>query len=139
MHVRRLNKLIFSWDEEHPARRFLEAFVECRKRLVGLDSESDLVDQRFVTPDGQLTSFNTFVYEFLCFDVVLDGWLGNLPVITASESRQLAALPTMRAMMKCCQNAALRDGNSAILPHVERVFILLDLWEECIRARIARL
>lgn len=35
MHIHRLNRPIFDLDAEHPARRFLDAFVHCRRCCVG--------------------------------------------------------------------------------------------------------
>jgi hypothetical protein len=95
------------------------------------------VDQQFVQPDGRATTFSAFAYEYLSFDIVLDGWLTNAPQMTESEEACLKGLPRLRSMMIACKSQALIDANYRILPCVDQVLELIQLWEECIHERIA--
>lgn len=137
MHVRRLNRLLLAMEPLHPARKFLEKFVECHRQCVGLEMRPDPIDQEFVCPDGRGMLFSHFAYECLAFDVVLDGWLTNAPCATDSERLSLARIPEMRAIMHACKVQAVSDGNNRVIPYVQQVLELLDHWEQCINARLA--
>jgi hypothetical protein len=53
MHVYRRNKPIFKFAPDHPARQFLEAFVECGKTCIA--RELGGVDQEWISSDGRKT------------------------------------------------------------------------------------
>lgn len=135
MHVFRLNKPIFDFAPEHPARRFLEAFVECRTKCVG--REIDGVDQEwFSEADMRTHKFSSFAYEWLSFDIELDGWLHDAQEITDSEKRALHGIPQMERLMAECKAAALVDDNSEIVTMCEQVLHTVGLWTECINRRL---
>jgi len=144
MDVERLNGEILTWPETHAARRFLEAFIRCRRDCVGCEivfegSGRRPVDQEWRSSvDGTKWTFSKFAYLFLSFDVVLDGWLSNSPTLTASERESLRQIPVLRQMLFDCQQAALGDGNRQILSLTTCVLHMLNLWEGCISSRPVR-
>jgi hypothetical protein len=135
MHVYRLNAPLFELDMRHPARRFLEAFIECRRYCVGKELHG--VDQEWWSPSTNRTqTFSSFAYEHLSFDIQLDGWLSDSPSATASERRVLETIPGIRSLMTECQQAAIDEGNDMVIEMVDRVLHMLELWERCIDARL---
>jgi hypothetical protein len=135
------NAAIRGLPKEHPARRFLEAFLRCRKECVGREYPPPgiaPVDQAwFSAVDQKQWSFSKFAYMVLAFDLQLDGWVSNAPALTESERQSLECLPMLRVLMAECHEAAVKQNNSPMFPLIRQVQELLDLWEECIRARAA--
>src|SRR5690606_5595631 len=131
-----LNREIFSLPESHPARRFLQAFMECRRDCVGKEASDSPIDQEWQSlTDGKLWSYSAFAYRFLSFDIVLDGWLTLAPKRTANEQRWLSELPRWRTLLSECKHAAEFDENRAILPFIAQVLDMFALWERCILER----
>jgi hypothetical protein len=141
MHIVRLNKPIFDLPESHPAHRFLIAFIKCRRECVGRELDTRQsgqtgVDQKWYSDtDSRFWTFSEFAYTALAFDIELDGWIEEVPALTASEKRTLESLPYLRTLMEECRAAAQRDGNSPVLKMVSTVLEMLDLWQSCIEAR----
>lgn len=136
MNVARLNQEIFSLPDSHPARRFLQAFMECRRDCVGKEASDYPIDQEwFSDTDRKSWSYSDFAYKFLSFDIVLDGWLTSSPQRTADEERWSAELPRWRALLNECNNAAECEENYAILPVIAQVLKMFELWEQCILER----
>lgn len=137
MHIRRLNQAIFDFPFEHPARRFLEAFIDCRRECVGRELEE--IDQKWhSTSERRVMQFSSFAYEHLSFDVVLDGWLSQANDRTASEEAALAAIPHTQTLLHECREAAQADGNATIIQMCDQVHNVLMLWGECIQSRVVR-
>ena len=135
MHIFRLNKAIFDFAPDHPARRFLEAFVECRMNCVG--KEIDGLDQEwFSEADMRTHKFSSFAYEWLSFDIELDGWLHDAQEMTDSEKRALDGIPQMDGLMAECKAAAMVDHNSEMVTMCDQVLHTLELWAECINRRL---
>lgn len=135
MHVFKLNKPILEFPADHPARRFLEAFVECRKTCVG--REIDGVDQQwFSQAERRARRFSSFAYEWLSFDVELDGWLKNAAARTESEAAALEAIPRMERLVAECKSAAAVDNNSQVVALCDQVLLMARLWAECIHFRL---
>jgi hypothetical protein len=135
MHVFTLNKPIFEFRPDHPARRFLEAFVRCRQDCVG--RELGGVDQEWFSEAlGRDYSFSSFAYEYLSFDVELDGWLQNAPDLTDSETAMLAVIPRIEELMVECTTVALAESNSEVVTMCKQVVHLCRLWTECIDSRL---
>src|SRR5690606_21315736 len=88
-HIRRRNAPLFKLPLEHPARKFLQTFIECVGTYAGAELPPPYgrdVDQRWWSPtENRFLTFSGFVYEHLCFTVVLDGWLTAAPQLTDSE------------------------------------------------------
>jgi hypothetical protein len=137
--IERLNREILAWPADHPARRFLEAFIACRRDCVGReltsnDSDTKPIDQAWESStDGTRWTFSRFAYTFLSFDIVLEGWLSQAPTLTESEKANLAQLPLLTRLMAECRAAALSSGNTEIVALTKRVLETLNLWERCTR------
>ena len=86
--------------------------------------------------DDRTWTFSAFAYTFLSFDVELDGWLTNAPHLTKTETRVLDKLPYLRTLLCECETAAVEGKNKDILTMICQVRNLLDLWENCIVARL---
>lgn len=137
MHVYRLNRTLFDLPQSHPAHRFLLAFIECRQDCVGREVEGDAFDQEwFSQTDNRAWSYSAFAYQYLSFDIVLDGWLNNAEGMTASEEQWLACLPRWRALLDECRASAARDRKHAVMRMIGQVLKMFDLWEECVHARL---
>jgi hypothetical protein len=141
MKVYELNRPLFELPPTHPARKFLDAFIGCRTICVGRElpsADGTPIEQEWISRiDGNEWRFSKFAYTFLSFDIQLDGWLTGAPKRTESEIEMLRALPMMRALIAECRSAAEETRNDTIMPLVDQVHILLQLWEECILSRIA--
>jgi hypothetical protein len=143
MHIHRINRPLFDLPTTHPARRFLEAFIACRSNCVGREiayrgREHEAIDQTWTSAtDARTWRFSHFAYKFISFEIELDGWLSNSPTPTQYENNTLQELPRLRSLMEECREACVVAGNDAVLALTNQVIDLLDLWEECIRARIA--
>jgi len=145
MHVFEINRPLFTLPESHPAHRFLRAFITCRSECVGREivlpnDVHEAVDQEwYSTADDRTWTFSAFAYMFLSFDVRLDGWLTDAPHLTESEKGILDKLPYLRTLLTECRTAAVDDKNTEVATMVEQVRGLLDLWENCITARLERI
>jgi hypothetical protein len=138
MNVHKLNREVLNLPEAHPARRFLCAFMECRRDCIGLEASDEPIDQEwFSESSGEKWSYSKFAYKFLAFDVVLDGWLTHAAHRTSNEQHCLDQLVRWRELLGECQVAAECDSNRAILPIIRQVLRMFDLWEQCILARDA--
>lgn len=139
MHIERLNQPVFQLDDAHPAKRFLKAFIECRKECVGreLAPPGELpVDQSWYSPsDARSWTFSAFAYGFISFDIELDGLMGNVPNLTDSETWALQELPRFRVLMRECAEAARENNNTDCLDLVDTVVDLLKLWEDYLNYR----
>ena len=136
MRIRELNQQLFELPTSHPARRFLDSFIQCRAQCVGKELESPSVDQEWVsTHDGAIWHFSKFAYVFLSFDIELDGWLTNAPIRTTSEQQMLNGLGTMRHLLSECKSAAEQENSRKIVDLVVQVEEVVDLWEKCILVR----
>jgi hypothetical protein len=136
MQIEKLNREIFELPAAHPAYRFLRAFMECRSDCVGLEATEDGIDQEWFSESAQEAwSYSRFAYEFLSFDIVLDGWLTHAAGRTSTEQHWLDQLPRWRNLLHECRSAAVNGHNQSIVPIIEKVCRTLELWEECILAR----
>ena len=136
MHIHKINKPIFDFSPTHPAREFLEAFVQCRKHCVGCELSG--IDQEwFSEKENRLTRFSSFAYEWLSFDVELDGWLTNAPCITEAEQRSLEAALKMEALMGECKEAAMKNQNQAVILLCNEVLGTIELWCHAINYRLS--
>ena len=138
MHVQRLNAPLFGLGEAHPARRFLEAFIECRRACVGHEFEG--IEQRWwSTLDQRELHFSSYVYQRIAFDVVLDGWLTDLPELTCEEQEVLNSLPAEILRVQECQAAARSAGNSVVIALAQQILDMYKLWVSAIEFRLQEL
>ena len=139
MRVESKNRAVLTLDDSHPAKRFVEAFIDCRMSCAG--RELDLggqvpIDQAWTsTTDGKVWTFSGFMYSFICFDIELDGFLQNVPNLTPSEVAASKELPRLRKMMNECEAAARQTGNNDILELTDQVLEMLGHWEEYLSYR----
>ena len=135
MHIYRLNQPIFDFSPEHPARRFLEAFIACRQNCVGKELEG--TDQQwFSKTENRLRTFSSFVYEWLSFDIELDGWLRRGEGLTASEQQSLEAMPYIETLTRECREAAVAEGHITVTDMCDQLLDMLQLWKACIAFRL---
>jgi hypothetical protein len=142
-HIESMNRSVLELDHSHPAKRFLSAFMDCRMNC----SERELeigdqipVDQAWKSAaDDRVWTFSGFIYAFICFDIELDGFLQSAPNLTPSEIAAAQELPRLRSMMNECAYAASQSGNSEILELTDQVQQMLNLWEEYITFRKAKI
>jgi len=134
MRIESKNRAVLALDDSHPAKQFVDAFIDCRMSCAG--RELDLggqvpIDQEWTSAsDGRVWTFSGFVYAFICFDIELDGFLQSAPSLTPSEVGAVRKLPVLRSMMNECAEAARQGGNSEILELTNQVLEMLGLWEE---------
>jgi hypothetical protein len=139
MRIESKNRAVLTLHDSHPARRFVEAFIDCRMSCAG--RELDLggeppIDQEWMSEaDCRAWTFSGFVYAFICFDIELDGFLQNAQALTPSEVSASEELPKLRAMMHECAEAARRSGNTAILELTDLVLEMFGLWEKYLNYR----
>ena len=135
------NYPLLSLPSDHPARRFLAEFTDCRMLCVGREiggPDSRPIEQVWFSEiEDKECSFSEFAYKYLSFDVVLDGWLTNATEMTASERDVLEKLPHVRGLLAECKIAANKAGNEEILLLTAKVEHLFDLWEQSIRLRLS--
>jgi hypothetical protein len=134
MRVESKNRAVLTLDDSHPAKRFVEAFIDCRMNCAG--RELDLggqvpIDQTWKSAwDDRVWTFSGFIYAFICFDIELDGFLQNAASLTPSEIGAAEELPRLKSMMNECAEAARQSGNSEILELTDQVLEMFGLWEE---------
>jgi hypothetical protein len=133
-YVLKLNKPIFGFPESHPARRFLEAFLECRSHCVGRELEG--IDQEWTRKrDGKRDFFSWFAYRVIAFDIELDNWLQMPPQFTNSERLCLAGISESIADVQECKAAAIADSNHAVVELCDVALNMFQLWIESIEYR----
>jgi hypothetical protein len=138
MHVKRLNRPLFDLSLEHPARRFLESFIACHKHCVGAELRG--VDQLwFSQAESRQMFFSGFVYAYLSFDIVLDGWLNNAPELTESERCYLDGIGQLEILVHECLDEATKDRNAEIIEMCHEVSKMLVNWRDCIEHRRSQL
>jgi hypothetical protein len=139
MRIESMNRPVLDLDDTHPAKKFLNAFMDCLAdcagRELGLDGETPIDQEWRSATDGRVWTFSGFVYAFLCFDILLDGFLESSPSLTESEKFAAQEIPRLRSMMEECAQAAQRDGNRDILELTDQVMTMLSLWEQYLSFR----
>ncbi len=86
--------------------------------------------------DGRELTFSSFAYEFISFDLVLDGWIARKPALSAGETGILDNLPRLRGLMEECEVAAEASQNHRILDRISIVRDWLDALEYAITCRM---
>jgi hypothetical protein len=85
---------------------------------------------------GRQCSFSGFIYEFICFDLILDEWLTHPPTLTAAEREVLERVPQLVNLLEECRAAAIAEGNTRVLAMIPKAHAFLVEWEACVRRRI---
>ncbi len=139
VHIESMNRPVLLLDHTHPAKRFLNAFMDCRMNC----SERELeigdqtpIDQTWTSAsDDRVWTFSGFIYSFICFDIELDGFLQSVPHLTPSEIAAVREIPRLRSMMNECAEAARQSGNGDVLELTDQVLEMLGLWEQYLTFR----
>src|SRR5882672_7714806 len=83
MRDEKYNPLVLALDDSHPAKRFLEAFLDCRADCVGRQHDFNgqvPIDQSWTSStDGRVWTFSGFAYAFLSLDLLLDEFHQSAP------------------------------------------------------------
>jgi hypothetical protein len=133
--IHRRNSPILQFAENHPARRVLEARWECQRDCAGCELRD--IDQEWESEiDHRRWTFSGVVYAYVCFDLILHGWLHRPPHLAEDEIGVFAHVAKIRLLLGECHRAATCDKNGAVLEMISLVSRFLDLWEEAIRLRI---
>lgn len=139
MYIEELNRPVMKLDDAHPAKKFLNAFIECRSDCVGRHhdwTEQTPIEQEWTSAaDGRRWTFSGFAYSFISFDIVLDGFNENARELTASELAAIDEVPRLRALMHECAAAAKHDGNTEILELTDQVLSMFGLWDHYVEFR----
>ena len=136
MRIEDLNRPVLGLDDSHPARKFLEAFIDCRSNCVGRELGQDgeqPIDQEWISStDGRKWTFSGFAYAFLALDFELE----SAPFLVA-ETGVARDLPMLRLMMDECAQAARQNGNHEIVELTNQVQHMFNLWDEHVSFRKA--
>jgi hypothetical protein len=127
----------------HPAVRALQIHAEASDICVGKEIDWPNIgivgtDQVwFSDVDFKEWRFSGFAYQFISYDLILDGWIESAPEATEAELGFIEEAPKMRMLLDECEQAAREEKNSAILPLVEKTREFVNALEEAIvfRAR----
>jgi hypothetical protein len=122
--------------------RALQIQAEARDVCVGKEIFYKTLCNKIVDQDWysrtRLTnqSFSAFAYEFISYDLVLDGWLSMLPVPTDSEKLYLSEdEPMMQLLLSECEEAAIDQNNTDILPMIEKAREFMAAYSNAIHCR----
>jgi hypothetical protein len=134
--------LLVRYDENHPAIRALQIHAEACDFCVGKEidwpqSKEPPVDQIWYSAVRQKKQFfSMFAYEFLSYDLVLDGWLELAPEPTDNESCFLVNdQPITRCLLDECRVAAISEGNTKILPLIQKALEFIEAYNLAILRR----
>lgn len=85
---------------------------------------------------SRVQRYSGLAYEFISYDLILDGWLEMPPSPAITEISQLKSIdPLLRTLLAECEEAAIQNANVAILPLVEKVRVYLDAYRAAILSR----
>jgi hypothetical protein len=128
------NNPLAALPDSHPAKRLIIAHAECCRDCAGRDvsyAGRDSIDHEWDSKiAGRRMTFSGFMYEHLCFTLVLESWLEQ-PSVRDEMARD--HLPRLRGLLDECQHAATADQNHKIIEMVNQVRGYLDLLEETIQ------
>ena len=140
MRIEDLNRPVLALDDAHPAKQFLNAFIDCRANCCGRElgqGDEKPVDQEWVSStDGRRWMFSGFAYAFLALDFELEGFLESAPFL-AAETGMARDLPMLRRMLNECAEAALLCDNHEIVEMTAQIQRMFDLWDDYVSFRKA--
>jgi hypothetical protein len=130
-----MNRRILALDDEHPAKKFLTAFIDCRENCVGReidfgDGEPPVEQDWISTTDGRRWTFSGFAYAFISLEFELDAFATGAPFLYRSERRPRPTLPMLRQLMTECAQAARESDNQEIVELTDMIQNMFDLWEQ---------
>lgn len=133
--------LLREFPSHHPAARVLQMHAETCDMLVGNKTDwrydrSHSVDQTWLSDvDNREWCFSDFIDEYILYDLVLVGWLGNVPEATEEELGILDDTPRMRELLKECEQAAREENNLEIIPFIEKLREFVNVLEQAVLLR----
>ncbi|MCG8449681.1 MAG: hypothetical protein MI725_08885 [Pirellulales bacterium] len=139
------NKVLFErYSSNHPAIRALQIHAEACDVCVGREIEwpklgNQAIEQEWFSDHRkQSQSFSSFAYEFISYDLLLDGWLQMTKQPTESEINFLEDdEPTMRILLDECESSAFAEDNKAVLPLIEKAREFLDAYRHALLHRFS--
>lgn len=133
--IHRKNRPILQFAVTHPARAVLEARWKCQRECAGC--ELDDIDQEWQSEiDNRRWTFSGLIYSYVCFDLVLYGWLDRPSHLAKDELGLFDHVARLRALLDECHEAATGTNNFPVLEMIPLVIRFLDFWEEAVRLRI---
>ena len=133
--------IINRYGPDHPATRVLQVHAEACDKCVGKEIEwpqlgNQAIEQSWYSPSRQkVQTYSGFAYEFLAYDLILDGWLEMGPEPTEAELGFFDDERPMRLLLEECEDAALDDGNIEILPLITKTQEFLDAYRAAVLCR----
>lgn len=134
--------LLRELPRDHPAVRALQVHAEACDVCVGKEIDWPHlgivgIDQWwFSNLDLREHSFSGFAYQYISYDLFLDGWVEAAPEPTEVELGILEDTPKLRVLLGECEHAARTEKNPAILPLVAKAKEFVDALETAIRYRL---
>ncbi len=133
--------ILAKYESSHPAVRALEAHAEACEACLGKEihwpgKESAVDHKWFSRTRLKEQSFSALAYEFISYDLILDGWLEMRPEPTEWEYNYLTEdEPLLRALLDECEETAADDNNTKILPLIEKARNYMDTFKDAILYR----
>lgn len=133
--------LLREFPPDHPAVRALQIHAEARDVCVGKEIDWPhlglvAIDQAWFSDLGfRELRFSAFAYQYISYDLFLDGWVESAPEATETELGFLGDLPRMRALLDECEQGAREEKNHGILPLVAKAREFFDALEQAILFR----
>lgn len=136
--------LLNEYGPQHAAVRALQVHAETCDSCVGKeiewpDGRNRSIDQSwFSARRCRQQSFSAFAYEFLSYDLILDGWLEMANAPTEREIRYLLNdQPLMRTLLDECEEAARADSNNEILSLIAKARDFMDAYDHALVRRFS--
>jgi hypothetical protein len=99
--------------------------------------EKEAFDQEWYSEtDHRKWTFSGLVYAYVCFDLVLEGWLDRPPAATEAEREYLSQFPRLRSLIDECEAAAQADHNLEVSTRIPQLRSFFELYEDAIRLLI---
>lgn len=134
--------ILAAYSPDHAAVRALQVHAEACDICVGKEIAWPQLGNRPIDQEWfSLTrlreqSFSALAYEFLSFDLVLDGWLEMPPHATEWECGFLTEDDVvLRVLLDECERAAQDEGNEDILPLIAKAREYLDAFKQAVLFR----
>jgi len=127
--------LLREFPADHPAVRALQVHAETCDICVGKEIDWPHlgvvgIDQTwFSDVEFRDMRFSSFAYQYISYDLFLDGWVESAPEATEAELGFLEDMPKMRTLLDECEQAALDAQNGGILPLVKTAKEFIDAME----------
>ena len=136
--------LLREFSADHPAVRALQVHAEACDKCVGKEIDwpnldTPAIDQVWFSDiESRECRFSAFAYQYISYDLFLDGWVETASEATETEIGFLEDIVKMRTLLDECENAARKDQNQAIIPMVTKAREFIDSLEHAIRFRFEK-